>query len=189
MNNDGSVVLPVTQTAASRGADETSSDLWLRAYWKAVRERYLSETPDAASLAISPIDSLPDNWTVVSISVSEDKSTLFISRQRPQQEPLIFAIPLERHNRRESEDADQQLTFADAAEELETIKNSANDAARRAASLKNEGKEAKVAWWAERKALDLRLQQLLQNIEFCWLGAFKVRVASIHYITLLILHK
>ncbi|KAJ3513288.1 hypothetical protein NMY22_g15087 [Coprinellus aureogranulatus] len=36
------------------------------------------------------------------------------------------------------------------------------------------GQRAMVGWWWKgRHALDLRLKELLENIEFCWLGAFK----------------
>ena len=31
----------------------------------------------------------------------------------------------------------------------------------------------KIEWWNVRKALDSRMRQLVKNIEFCWLGAFK----------------
>ena len=36
--------------------------------------------------------------------------------------------------------------------------------------------QAKIAWWDSRKQLDQRMKDLVENIEFCWLGAFKVRV-------------
>ena len=44
--------------------------------------------------------------------------------------------------------------------------------------IKSDDRDAKAAWWAERKQLDLRMKGLVENIEFCWLGAFKVCLFS-----------
>jgi separase len=34
--------------------------------------------------------------------------------------------------------------------------------------------EEKAEWWATKRALDVRMKELIDNVEYCWLGAFKV---------------
>jgi Peptidase family C50 len=68
----------------------------------------------------SGIERLPDNWTVVTITTTEDASSLLVTRQRPNRDPLILCIPLERHGRKD-EDEDQQLSYADAIKEFRKI--------------------------------------------------------------------
>ena len=140
-------------------------------YWRIVRDRYKSETMDAASLASPLTEDLPDNWSVVNISVTDDKSTLFISRQRPRKEPLVFCLPLDRQGRRDGDE--EHLSYEAALEEFSDI-ISLSDLSSKNAYLATD-KESRANWWADRAQLDTRLKDLLENIEFCWLGAFKVR--------------
>lgn len=63
----------------------------------------------------------------------------------------------------------------DALHELREIVRLSDEGTRRAVHVKSDDPQARADWWAERAALDKRLQALLENIEFCWLGAFKVR--------------
>ena len=135
------------------------------------REKYQSEVYDASHFSSSQTDTLPANWTIVTINVSEDKDTMFIARQRPGKDPLICYIPLK--GRRENE-GDDYLTCAKAVAEMNEIVRLNDEATRQATNVRNDRK-ARAAWWAERTALDRRLKELLDNIEFCWLGAFKVR--------------
>lgn len=113
---------------------------------------------------------MPPDWSVVTINVTDDQSTLFISRHRQGSEPLVFCLPLDRQGRRDGDD--ETFTFLNAKEELEEIISMSNDGAKNAKGV--EGKEGRAAWWAERRDLDKRMEELLSNIEFCWLGAFKV---------------
>ncbi|KAF8761121.1 Peptidase family C50 [Rhizoctonia solani] len=41
-------------------------------------------------------------------------------------------------------------------------------------------KQAIADWWSERTALDQRMRELLEIIEFCWLGIFKATVPNVH---------
>jgi separase len=152
--------------------DVNADDAYYKRYWEDIAKRYVSPTLDAKTLSTSPAGRLPENWTVINISVTEDKSTMFISRQRAQRQPIIFCVPLK--GRREGE-ADEHLTFDDAIKEFNEIIHLNDEATKRAAHLNKNDKRARSDWWAERSALDTRLQELLENIEFCWLGAFKVR--------------
>jgi separase len=153
--------------------EEDTEETSLKRYWETIKAKYKSQVFDATSLSTSRVEMLPSNWTVVNISVTEDKSTMFMTRQRANTEPLMFCLPLK--GRREN-DEDEHLTFDDALSELREIIKLSDEGTRRAVNVMNDDPQARAAWWAERSALDKRMQELLENIEFCWLGAFKVRV-------------
>lgn len=150
--------------------DEDSEDLLLAEYWESIRAKYQQLPFDLAGLARSKVDMLPANWTVVHIYLTEDQNTMFVSRQRPNQRPLIFSLPLK--GRRETEE-DEHLTFQDAIVELREIIHLSDESTKSAISVKCQDQRARAAWWAGRGALDKRLKGLLDNIEFCWFGAFK----------------
>ena len=64
---------------------------------------------------------------------------------------------------------------SDAVGELREIIRQSDQGTREAANVNKDDRKERAAWWANRSALDKRLKELLENIEFCWLGAFKVR--------------
>jgi separase len=140
-------------------------------YWQELQERYRSEGSDPVSLATSQTDFLPFNWTVISVTVTEDRSTMIISRQRPHQKPLIFYLPMNRQERRD-DNTENDFTYDVAIEELESIIDASNATSRNAIEVS--GNAERKAWWAERMSLDKRLRTLVENVEFCWLGVFKV---------------
>ncbi|KAJ7741576.1 cysteine peptidase C50 [Mycena maculata] len=148
--------------------DESS----LQDYWESVRSKYHSQAPDISTLSASQTTGLPRNWTIVHISVTGDKSTLFVTRQYGgdvKADPLVFCVPLK--GRREDEE-DEHLTFEDALREFTDIVRLSDEGTRGAAHVKDDA-ETRARWWKERTALDTRMRELLENIEFCWLGAFK----------------
>ncbi|KAJ4488281.1 cysteine peptidase C50 [Lentinula aciculospora] len=151
----------------SGNLDDTS----LKKYWEAVRQRHQPYSMNAKTFTSSVVSKLPQNWTVAHISVTEDKNTMFISRQRGgcQAEPLVFCVPLK--GRREDM-ADEHLTFEDALTEMNEIVSLSNETTKIAASIRHDP-AARSKWWKKRGGLDTRLCELLENIEFCWLGAFK----------------
>ena len=173
-----------SQIRARRGAllftgsdddDESSGEegnVSMTGYWREVQDRYRSECCDPVSLAISQADVLPLNWTVISVTVTEDRNTMIISRQRPHRTPLVFYLPMNRQERRE-DGGEDNFTYASAIEELESIIDASNATARNAIDVSS--KADRKAWWEERTSLDNRLRTLLENVEFCWLGVFKVR--------------
>lgn len=115
------------------------------------------------------LSSAPEHWVVIHINISEDSQTLFITRHQRDRDPLIFCLPIDRQGKREDED--ETFSFADAVDELRSIIRDSDDSARTAKDIS--ARNDKVEWWARRKALDKRLEELLGNIEFVWLGAFK----------------
>lgn len=164
--------LRFTSTDSDSSDDDVFEEKPMKAYWAHIKEKYEAYVCDAVHLSKPQANDLPSNWTVISISVTEDKNTMFVTRQRPNKEPLIVCIPLK--GRRESDDADvEQMTFDDAVNELKEIILLSDDGTRQAFNVRND-REARAGWWADRTALDKRLKELLENIEFCWLGAFKV---------------
>lgn len=151
-----------------------TSSISMKTYWHDVRERYKAETCDAVSLATSPVDGLPDHWTVASISLTEDKSTLIVSRQRPRREPVVVYLPVNRQDRRD-DGAEDWFTWDKAIEELGSIIRTNNETTRISRNIVE--REGRIAWWSERAGLDQRLRSFVENIEYCWLGVFKVCLA------------
>ncbi|KAF7363579.1 Cysteine peptidase C50 [Mycena sanguinolenta] len=144
----------------------------LQDYWESVRSKYQSQAPDISTLSASQMSGIPPNWTIVHISVTDDKSTLFVTRQNggnAQTAPLVFCVPLKG---RRDDDEDEHLTFEDALREFNDIVKLSDEGTRGAVHVKDDP-EARARWWKERTALDTRMRELLENIEFCWLGAFK----------------
>lgn len=140
-----------------------------RDYWLRVAERH-SYTSASSDMQTPEARDLPPNWTVVTINLSEDCGTLYLSRVQRDRPPLIFSLPLDRQGRREEED--ETFTFAKALAELREIIQTSDAIAQDAKNI--EGKEGRAGWWNKRKELDTRMKDLLANIEFCWLGAAKV---------------
>ncbi|KAG8921766.1 hypothetical protein FRC02_012360 [Tulasnella sp. 418] len=173
MNSNGTPSHPPTslskRTVFHEEEDEEDTDSSMRQYWEAVGQRYRSLTMDPVGLAASQINLLPETWTVVHISVTDDKTALFISRQRPGCEPVIFCLPLDRQGRRDGDD--EHFSYEKAIEEFNDIKNLNDASAKNAKDVVT--KEGRINWWAERGQLDTRLKELVENIEYCWLGAFK----------------
>ena len=141
-----------------------------------LRERYRFETAEP-TLVDAPLSSiLPAAWTALTLHLTPERDSLIICRHRRDADPLVFKLPLDRLARREG-DEDDAFTFEVASAELKDIIATSNLGTQNAKFV--DGKEARAAWWAERKELDRRLQTLLETIEGAWLGAFKVRYVSL----------
>ncbi|KAF5873611.1 putative cell division-associated protein bimb protein [Botrytis fragariae] len=114
------------------------------------------------------IDILPKTWTALSISLSENRQELSITKLQTGHSPFVLRLPLGRNN---SMDADEEVFgFEQGKSELLNIIDSAK--ANSQSGPSRTGREAKLAWWAERAELDSRLKDLLENIEKVWLGGF-----------------
>ncbi|KAH9945510.1 peptidase family C50-domain-containing protein [Amylocystis lapponica] len=149
---------------------DNTDEQTLKRYWESLRDKYRADLFSAGGKSPGAELRLPPNWTVVNVSITEDKNTMFITRQRADEQPLIFCLPLK--GRRDNQD-DEHLTFGDAMAELKEIIRLSDEGTRQAANIRKDDRSARTVWWADRAALDKRLQELLENIEFCWLGAFK----------------
>ncbi|KAH0523707.1 hypothetical protein TsFJ059_008675 [Trichoderma semiorbis] len=115
------------------------------------------------------VDLIPKKWSVISISLSDNRHDLCITKFQAGQGPFILRLPLERAN---SRDADSEVfNFEHGREELLELIKLANESSHSARDFTAKGERG--AWWAERQALDSRLKKLLVSIETTWLGGFK----------------
>jgi separase len=115
------------------------------------------------------VDIIPKSWNVVSVSLSDNKSDLCITKLQAGHSPFAIRLPLERAA---SRDADTEVfSFLQGRTELRDVIEVANRTCHDARDMSAKG--AKSAWWAERQALDDRMKDLLENIEQTWLGGFK----------------
>lgn len=114
------------------------------------------------------VDILPDNWNVLSLSLSADQTEFVVSRLHQGRAPFLLRLPLRRGN---SEDEEEQFTFEDGRDEMKELIRLANESAH-AAKLQVD-RQAKKGWWKNREALDRRMENLLQNIENVWFGGFR----------------
>ncbi|PNP49802.1 hypothetical protein THARTR1_09570 [Trichoderma harzianum] len=115
------------------------------------------------------VDLIPKKWSVISISLSDNRHDLCITKFQAGQGPFILRLPLGRAN---SRDADSEVfNFENGREELLELIKLANESSHSARDFTAKGERG--AWWAERQALDSRLKRLLVTIETTWLGGFK----------------
>ncbi|KAH6918185.1 cysteine peptidase C50 [Coprinopsis sp. MPI-PUGE-AT-0042] len=146
-----------------------------RSYWESVRHRYESLL-EPGTLAHAKTASLPSNWTVVHVTITEDKNTLLISRQEcgtTNPEPVLFCVPLKGRRDGGAGEDEEHLTYEDAINEFEEIIRLSDQGTKNAINIRSDDQEARSNWWKQRNLLDQRMKDLLENIEFCWLGAFK----------------
>ena len=126
-------------------------------------------SPDAVRFQKEYVDIIPQGWTAISISLSENRQELCLTKMQAGHSPFVLRLPLGRNN---SRDVDEEVfNFDQGKAELLEIIELANDNSHEAKKLTGRG--AKTAWWAEREALDARLKDLLENIETVWLGGFR----------------
>lgn len=115
------------------------------------------------------IDIIPQAWNVVSITLSENRNELILTRMEANHCPFIVRVPLQRGAAR---DADEELFgFDQGKTEMLDIIDKANASAH--GGRKVTGKAGKLQWWAERDELNNELKELLENIEHVWLGGFR----------------
>lgn len=163
-------------TSASGDAKDAEEDVVVfdnpvvRQHWKATKEKYATNASLDFGADHCDLSSLPTNWTVISINVTDDRNTMFISRHENGHEPLVFSLPLDRQSKREGDD--DLFSFDEALKEMRDIIKCSNERSRAGKLVVTD--QEKKDWWLARMAIDQRLKELLDNIEFCWLGAFKV---------------
>lgn len=157
-----------TVTMLTSTSSQVSDDMPLRAYWEAVGRKY------DQNILLEPQDlsHLPPHWAVISINVTEDRTTMFVSRHQANEAPLVFSLPLDRQGKREGEAEEDLFTFDVGTAQLKAIIEESNETSRSAKTV--ETKEGRIAWWNKRFELDKRMKELVETMEFCWLGAFKV---------------
>lgn len=129
----------------------------------------LGLTSDMARFQNEFIELVPKNWSVISMSISEDQRDLCITKFQPSHGPFILRLPFERAHLRDPDS--EVFNFQDGREELLDIIKGANRTSSSGSKLTS--KASLNAWWAEREALDERLKELLLVMETTWLDGFK----------------
>ncbi|KAG7142486.1 Separin like protein [Verticillium longisporum] len=127
-------------------------------------------TTDVARFQRDYVNIIPAAWSVVSISLSENRHDLCITKLQADHTPFVLRLPLERAVSRDADTEvfDFEQGHGELLEVIRLINESCHDEGRDWSA-----KGAKAAWWEEREALDKRMKQLLDNIEQIWLGGFK----------------
>ncbi|KAJ5176501.1 Separin [Penicillium canariense] len=115
------------------------------------------------------IDILPEDWNVLSLSLSADRTEFVVSRLQKGRSPFLLRLPLRRGN--SDDDGEEQFTFEDGKEEMQELIKLANQSAHAAKAQTD--KQSKKEWWKNREALDRQMESLLQNIENVWFGGFR----------------
>lgn len=133
------------------------------------RRSSLGLVSDMSKLQTNYIEMVPKNWSVISMSLSDNRHDLYITKFQAGHSPFVLRLPLERAN---SRDVDSGIFNFDhgQAELLDIIKRT-NETCHNAKDFHAKGE--RIAWWEEREALDERLKELLETIEGTWLGGFK----------------
>ena len=114
------------------------------------------------------LDIIPKSWMVLSLTLSESRDEIRISKFRACHGPFILNLPLDRHSQDRGEET---FGFEQGKAELRDIVTLANYSTHDAPNLSRKG--AKTAWWEARAALDARMKDLLVNIESIWFGGFR----------------
>ncbi|KAI5810824.1 peptidase family C50-domain-containing protein, partial [Pyronema omphalodes] len=131
---------------------------------------YVDATPfEFASFRSEYIDILPRTWAAVSVTMSENKKELYITRFQAGQSQLMVRLPLSRHNNRD--EYSDLIEYDAAIKELRDIIEKSNQSTHQAKYMEN--KKDRATWWTERQQLDDQLRDLLSGIEKGWLGGFK----------------
>ncbi|TIA90048.1 hypothetical protein E3P99_01777 [Wallemia hederae] len=151
-----------------------SEEAHVNKYWEDIKQRHIQDLSTPQEAVRDTINKLPAHYTVISISITDDKKTMFVVKYRKDLDPLVVALPLDnRQNKREGGGEEEAFTYMNAAGEFEQIIKGSDDTIKLASAGKVTTDDDKIEWWNVRKALDSRMRQLVKNIEFCWLGAFK----------------
>jgi separase len=122
-----------------------------------------------ANFQTNYIDIIPKQWAVVSISLSENQQELYISRFQSGQRQLMVRLPFTRHNA--CDDSEEIFEYKTGLEEFREIIQLSDTNTRTSTDMKEEIQRSK--WWDQRKALDDRLKEFLEKIEYYWLRGFK----------------
>lgn len=131
---------------------------------------YIDATPfEFASFRSEYIDIIPRPWAAVSVTMSENKKELYITRFQAGQSQLMVRLPLNRHNNRD--EYSDLIEYDAAIKELRDIIEKSNQSTHQAKYMEN--KNDRATWWTERQQLDDQLRDLLSGIEKGWLGGFK----------------
>ncbi|KAF9877310.1 hypothetical protein CkaCkLH20_05010 [Colletotrichum karsti] len=159
------------KTVATEQLDAIFSDMgWpLALPVKDDRRATIITADDMTKFQHDYVDIIPEPWSVLSISLSDNRKDLCITKLRAGQSPFVLRLPLERVASRDGED--ELFDFQHGYDELMDLINATNKSCHNSGDYSAKG--AKKAWWDQRDNLDGRFKDLLDNVEQVWLGGFK----------------
>lgn len=124
---------------------------------------------DRAAFQEEYIDIIPEAWTTVSMSLTEDKTAMKLIRYRSGQSPLCLRIPFAY---RESDDPDEEvLDMSLAYQRLRSIIKQHEFSPAEARNTNQA--DFKKQWWLKKHELDTELRSLLCDVEDQWFVAVK----------------
>lgn len=116
------------------------------------------------------LNSLPEKWAAVSISVSAETGSLSLCRYEKNKSPLQLCLPLNRHSSRDANE--ESFSFDLGMQRLREIIEKSNESASSQRTTQIKTSEERQLWWKERYGLDQKLEELLGDVEYFWLGGF-----------------
>lgn len=117
------------------------------------------------------VDIIPKDWDVVSMTLSQERDEILVSKMRSGQTPFILRLPFDRHNSLDQDEVQETFGYDQGRAELQDLISLAKNSAKSSQDISQKG--AKTKWWETRATLDARLKDLLTNMESIWLGGFK----------------
>lgn len=115
------------------------------------------------------IDIIPKEWAAVSVTMSENRKELYITRFQAGQSQLMVRLPLNRNS--STDEYTEPIEYETAVSDFLAIIEESNNSTHQAKYMEN--KADRATWWNEREELDTRMKDLLEGIENSWLGGFK----------------
>jgi len=116
------------------------------------------------------IDILPDDWTIVSLTMNEEATELWAALYNRGELPFVLRLPMSR-SRDDGLDEVADFTYKETKTELVDIIRCSDETCH--ATPDSSDKNWTKKWWEERQTQDDRLKALLINIEDIWFGGFK----------------
>ncbi|PWY96341.1 separin [Aspergillus sclerotioniger CBS 115572] len=157
-----------TREHAAIALDKQLADYCDPLLWPSAETAVVPEDDLCSRFTEEYVEILPENWNVLSLSLSADRTEFVVSRLQKGRSPFLLRLPLKRGN---SEDEDEQYTFEDGRDDIQELIRLANESAH--AAKHQTDRQMKKDWWKNREALDHRMEALLQHIENVWFGGFR----------------
>lgn len=133
------------------------------------RRTSLGFSTDLVKFQRDYVDIIPKTWATLSLSLSDNKHDLIITRLQAGQSPFVIRLPLERASSRDADTEVFNFRQGKAAllEIIEAVNKTCHDT--RDMTVKTN----KQAWWTDREDLDNQMKELVESIERDWLGGFR----------------
>ena len=121
---------------------------------------------------------IPEEYTIITIGMSNDKNSLIISRMQPQyKKPIIEHIQMDSNNDNQIEiEGDNNLLFTIQEQLSKLIETSVEESNK---NSKNIPKEEWSLWWEQRQTKDDNMKQLLLSLQSIFSNKLSLLLGSI----------